>query len=88
MVRDNKDFASFIFFEVKMKLLDAVALLENIPNSGLYKGQVGTIVDVYEPDIFEVEFCDIKGQTYALKTLSADKLLLLHHSPVLEQEAA
>ena len=88
MVRDNKDFASFIFFEVKMKLLDAVALLENIPNSGLYKGQVGTIVDVYEPDIFEVEFCDIKGQTYALKTLSADKLLLLHHSPVLEQVAA
>ncbi|MFI3189950.1 DUF4926 domain-containing protein [Crenothrix sp. D3] len=71
-----------------MKLLDAVALLETIPNSGLYKGQVGTIVEVYEPDVFEVEFCDIKGQTYALKTLTADKLLLLHHSPVLEQEAA
>jgi hypothetical protein len=88
MVHDNKDFASFIFFEVKMKLLDAVALLENIPNSGLYKGQVGTIVEIYEPDVFEVEFCDIKGQTYALKTLTADKLLLLHHSPVLEQEAA
>jgi hypothetical protein len=30
----------------------------------------------------------IKGQTYALKTLTADKLLLLHHSPVLEQAAA
>jgi hypothetical protein len=44
--------------------------------------------EVYEADVFEVEFCDIKGQTYALKTLSADKLLLLHHSPVLEQEAA
>ena len=71
-----------------MKLLDAVALLETIPNSGLYKGQVGTIVEVYEPDFFEVEFCDIKGQTYALKTLAADKLLLLHHSLVLEQEAA
>jgi hypothetical protein len=45
-----------------MKLLDAVALLETIPNSGLYKGQVGTIVEVYEPDVFEVEFCDIKGR--------------------------
>jgi hypothetical protein len=29
-----------------MKLLDAVALLENIPNSGL------TIVEVYEADVF------------------------------------
>ena len=36
----------------------------------------------------EEPFCDIKGQTYALKTLSADKLLLLHHSPVLEQAVA
>jgi hypothetical protein len=70
-----------------MKLLDAVALLETIPNSGLYKGQVGTIVEVYEPDVFEVEFCDIKGQSDVLKTLSADKLLL-HHSPVLDQVAA
>ena len=42
-----------------MKLLDAVALLETIPNSGLYKGQVGTIVEVYEPDVFEVEFCGL-----------------------------
>jgi hypothetical protein len=71
-----------------MKLLDVVALLENIPNSGLYKGQVGTIVDIYEPDVFEVEFCDLKGKTYALKTLMANELLLLHYSPFLEQEAA
>jgi hypothetical protein len=48
---------------------------------------VGTIVEVYEPDVFEVEFCDIKGQSYALKILSVDKLLLLHHSPVLDQLA-
>ncbi len=71
-----------------MKLLDTVALLENILDSNLHKGQVGTIVEVYEPDVFEIEFCDVKGQSYALKTLTADKLLLLHHSPVLEKEAA
>jgi hypothetical protein len=71
-----------------MKLLDVVALLENIPNSGLYKGQVGTIVDIYEPDVFEVEFCDLKGKTYALKTLTANELLLLHYSPFLDKKAA
>jgi hypothetical protein len=71
-----------------MKLLDVVALLENIPNSGLCKGQVGTIVEVYEPDVFEVEFCDLKGRTYALKTLTENDLLLLHYTPILEQEAA
>ncbi|MCX7068164.1 MAG: DUF4926 domain-containing protein [Methylococcales bacterium] len=41
-------------------------LLETIPNSGLVKGQVGTIVEVYKPDVFDIEFCDIKGQTYPL----------------------
>ena len=71
-----------------MKLLDVVALLENIPNSGLYKGQVGTIVDIYEPDVFEVEFCDLKGKTYALKTLTTNELLLLHYNPFIEKEAA
>ena len=71
-----------------MKLLDTVALLENIPNSKLNKGQVGTIVDIYETNVFEVEFCDVKGQTYALTTLTADKLLLLHHTPMLEKKAA
>ena len=39
-----------------MKLLDVVALLEDLPQLGLYRGQVGTIVEVYEPNVFEVEF--------------------------------
>ena len=44
-----------------MKLLDVVALLENIPHCQLYRGQVGTIVEVYETDVFEVEFSDLMG---------------------------
>ncbi|MFZ2727813.1 MAG: DUF4926 domain-containing protein [Methylococcaceae bacterium] len=71
-----------------MKLLDVVALLENIPNAQLYRGQVGTIVEVYEPDIFEVEFCDTQGQTYAVQSLTANQLLLLHHNPLILKEAA
>jgi Domain of unknown function (DUF4926) len=66
-----------------MKLLDTVALLENIPDLSLYRGQVGTIVEVYEPEVFEVEFVDIQGRTYALETLNSKQLILLHHQPLL-----
>jgi Domain of unknown function (DUF4926) len=66
-----------------MKLLDTVALLENIPDLSLFRGQVGTIVEVYEPGAFEVEFVDDQGQTYALETLNSQQLILLHHQPLL-----
>ncbi|PSN09979.1 DUF4926 domain-containing protein [filamentous cyanobacterium CCP5] len=65
-----------------MKLLDVVALLEDLPELGLFRGQVGTIVEVYEPKVFEVEFSDLKGKTYALETLQASQLILLHHKPL------
>lgn len=62
-----------------MKLFDTVALIEDMPTLKLYRGQVGTIVEVYEPDVFEVEFSDLKGRTYALETLPASQLMLLRH---------
>ena len=65
-----------------MKLLDVVALLENIPQLDLYRGQVGTIVEVYEPGIFEVEFSDNNGRAYALETLKEKQLILLYHEPL------
>jgi hypothetical protein len=71
-----------------MKILDVVALTEDIRELKLYRGQVGTIVDEYEPDIFEVEFSDIRGQTYALETLKARQLMVLHHDPIEEKMAA
>jgi Domain of unknown function (DUF4926) len=64
-----------------MKLLDVVALLQDLPELGLIRGQVGTIVEMYEPDVFEVEFIDSNGRTYALETLSASVLMILHHQP-------
>jgi hypothetical protein len=65
-----------------MKLLDVVALLEDLPQLGLYRGQVGTIVEVYEPTVFEVEFSDTSGRAYAIETLPENQLMLLHHSPL------
>jgi hypothetical protein len=63
-----------------MKLLDVIALLEDLPQLGLYRGQVGTIVEVYEPNVFEVEFSDTSGLAYAIEILQENQLMLLHHS--------
>jgi hypothetical protein len=67
-----------------LKLLDVIALTESLPELGLHRGQVGTIVEVYEPGVFEVEFSDTQGRTYALETLKEDQLMILHHQPVVE----
>jgi Domain of unknown function (DUF4926) len=68
-----------------LKLLDSVALIENLPELGLYRGQVGTIVEVYEPGVFEVEFSDLQGRTYALETLCDRQVMMLHYRPILEE---
>jgi Domain of unknown function (DUF4926) len=62
-----------------MKLLNVVALLQDIPELCLIRGQVGTIVEVYEPGVFEIEFCDGDGRAYSIETLSGDVLMVLHH---------
>jgi hypothetical protein len=67
-----------------MKLLDVVALLDDLPELGLYRGQVGTIVEEYEPSVFEVEFSDLEGRAYALETLPASQLMVLYYQPIVE----
>ncbi len=62
-----------------IKLLDIVALTENLPEYGLSRGQVGTIVEILSTNIYEVEFSDDEGQTYAMQTLSADQVMMLHY---------
>jgi hypothetical protein len=65
-----------------VKLLDVVALLEERPGEGLASGQVGTVVEVYPPDAFEVEFLDSEGHTISLLTLKRSEFLVLRHEPV------
>lgn len=69
-----------------MKLLDVVALIEDLPELYLYRGQVGTIVEEYEPGIFEVEFSDTTGRSYAIETLKKNQLMVLHHQPLQDKE--
>lgn len=51
-----------------INLLNVVALLKDLPELGLYRGQVRTIVEEYEPSFFEIEFSDFTGLAYAIET--------------------
>jgi len=62
-----------------IKLLDVVALTEDLPQEDLFRGQVGTVVEILSPDVYEVEFSDDQGQTYAMKALKSFQLMVLHH---------
>lgn len=66
----------------EFELLSVVALLEDIPEHRLVRGQVGTVVEELGPGVYEVEFCDDAGRSYAMAALSDSQLLLLHHAPV------
>lgn len=64
-----------------IELLSVVALLDDMPARNLKRGQVGTVVEILAPGVFEVEFSDDSGQSYAFATLRAGQLIRLHHEP-------
>ncbi len=64
-----------------MKLLEVVALTEDMPDKHLLRGQVGTIVEQLAANVFEVEFADINGKTYASIAVPESRLMVLHHQP-------
>ena len=65
-----------------IQLLDVVALTENLPERGLFRGQVGTVVELLAPDVYEVEFTDDEGRGYASLALGANQLMVLHYRPL------
>ena len=64
-----------------MKIHDIVALLEDIPESQLARGQVGTIVEEWQAGIYEVEFADIDGRAYAFAAVPQSSLMPLRFEP-------
>lgn len=66
----------------KFNLLDIVALKTPLSEHNLFAGQVGTIVEILAPEVYEVEFSDDDGQTYAMQALPAHQLLKLHYKPL------
>jgi len=65
----------------EIRVLDVVALTKDLPQHDLSRGQVGTIVEVLAPGVFEVEFCDNDGRTYATLAVRAEQLLVLRYEP-------
>lgn len=68
---------------MKIKLLDTVVLKNSIPNKGLCAGDIGAVVEIYEPDGLEIEFVTGSGQTQALLTLNSADVRLINNSDIL-----
>jgi len=60
-----------------IKELHTVALLKNIPEKNLLRGDVGTVVVDLSDTMTEVEFVDEKGRTTSLATVAKKDLIRL-----------
>lgn len=66
-----------------IKLLDVVALTVDLPQYNLWRGQVGTVVEILAGGTaFEVEFSDRNGRTYESMGLRSEQIMRLHFEPV------
>ncbi len=63
-------------------LLASVALLRDLPERALVRGQVGTIVEELDEATALVEFSDDQGRAYAIAPCPRDGLLPLHTAPL------
>jgi uncharacterized protein DUF4926 len=54
---------------MKFKMLQVVVLKRDLRKHKLRKGDLGTVVERYEPDGLEVEFLRASGDTQAVVTL-------------------
>ena len=69
------------------RLLDVVALTVDLPEHDLWRGQVGTVVEILaQGNAFEVEFSDSNGRTYKSLGLRPDQIMVLHYEPLSVRE--
>ncbi|MFQ6033385.1 MAG: DUF4926 domain-containing protein [Candidatus Bipolaricaulia bacterium] len=68
---------------MEFELLETVALKRDLPEYGLKAGDLGAIVELYEPDGLEVEFVTASGRTQAVVTLSAGDVRKLEPSDMI-----
>ena len=66
-----------------IQVLDTVVLVKDIPIHGLRKGDLGAVVDTYEPDGIEVEFVAGSGRTRALITLKVHDVRSVSETDIL-----
>lgn len=66
----------------ELEMLTVVALIESNDQHGLVRGQVGTVVERLAPAVYEVEFSDDDGRTYASLPLAVEQLLVLRRGRI------
>ena len=67
-----------------ISLLDVVALLEDVPEQNLQRGEVGTVVEIFaatpkRPGAYLVEFSDRNGIPYTMAALPVGQLMPLYY---------
>jgi hypothetical protein len=66
-----------------INLLDAVALNCDLPQDNLWRGQVGTVVEILaDGTAFEIEFSDRNGRVYASLGLRPEQIMVLYFEEV------
>lgn len=66
-----------------INILDPVVLKADLLDHGLRKGDIGAVVEIYEPDGIEVEFVTGAGETQALVTLKVGDVRSVKGSEIL-----
>jgi hypothetical protein len=67
----------------QIKLLDVVALTVDLPECNLWRGQVGTVVEILATGTaFEVEFSDRDGRTFESGGLRPEQIMVWRFEPV------
>ena len=57
-----------------LRELDTIVLAVDLPNYGLRRGDVGTVVLVHGEGGYEAEFMTLDGETVAVVSLSPDQV--------------
>jgi len=55
---------------MRYKVLDTALLDRDLPEQGLCSGDLGAVVQVYEPDGLDIEFVTVSGKIQALVMLN------------------
>lgn len=66
-------------------LLDVVVLNTDLPEPGLTRGAVGTIVEIYDDGDCEIEFTNDDGETLGLLALLPDQFDVIWSGAEVEQ---
>ena len=57
-----------------LRELDTIVLNADLPEHGLHRGDLGTVVLVHDHQGYEVEFITLDGETLAVVSLSSDQV--------------